>query len=380
MQVFYGFGDASGKQFGATLSQNYKCRAHLAKGTKGQNGFRFCIGLWLAEEEEESSNYKELKNLVDMVEEEAKAGRLKNWEFFLFTDNSTAESCFYRGSSKSRHLHALVLALRLLEMTHGMVIHLIHLSGKRMIAQGTDGCSRGSLMEGVMARQNMLSFIDLAHMAIERHPPLLDWVRSWTERPELEPLTPEGWFEEGHGITGGTLDRHIMWIPKHGDKNGMFLWASPPPVADAAMEELLKACHKCTDSFHVVLIPRLMTLQWRRLFNKACDFTFVVSPGASFWPTDMYEPLWVGILLPFSIHRPWSFKRAPLLVEMGGDLREMLAEGKGNGGDILQKLLKLPGLMASMPEHMACRVLHLPGRIPAVPNGSHRGLARQSVA
>ncbi len=151
VQVFYGFGDASDKQFGATLSQNYNCRARLAKGTKGQNGMRFRIGLWLAEEEEESSNYKELKNLVDMVDEEAKAGRLRNCEFFLFTDNSTAESCFYRGSSKSRHLHALVLVLRALEMTHGMVIHVIHVSGKRMIAQGTDGCSRGSLMEGVMA-------------------------------------------------------------------------------------------------------------------------------------------------------------------------------------------------------------------------------------
>jgi hypothetical protein len=28
---------------------------------------------------------------------------------------------------------------------------MIHISGKRMIAQGTDGCSRGVLMEGVMA-------------------------------------------------------------------------------------------------------------------------------------------------------------------------------------------------------------------------------------
>jgi hypothetical protein len=26
VQVFYGFGDASGKQFGATLSKNYNCR------------------------------------------------------------------------------------------------------------------------------------------------------------------------------------------------------------------------------------------------------------------------------------------------------------------------------------------------------------------
>ncbi len=123
-----------------------------------------------------------------------------------------------------------------------------------------------------------------------------------------------------------------------------------------------------------------MTPWWQQLFNKACDFTFVVSPGASFWPTDMYEPLWVGILLPFSIHRPWSFKRAPLLVEMGGDLREMLAEGKGNGGDILQKLLKLPKIVAPLLERMACGMIHNPGKPDKVPDSSNRGQAGKPLA
>ena len=114
------------------------------------------------EEEEESSNYKELKNLVDTVEGEATEGRLCDCGFFLFTDNSTAKSYFYRGNSKSWNLHALVLKLRTLEMTYRMTIHIVHISGKRMIAQGRDGCSRGSLMEGVIAGADMLSFVDLA--------------------------------------------------------------------------------------------------------------------------------------------------------------------------------------------------------------------------
>ncbi len=80
----------------------------------------------------------------------------------------------------------------------------------------------------------------------------------------------------------------------------------------------------------------------------------------------MYEPLWVGILLPFSIHRPWCFKRAPLLAEMGRDLHKVLAEGEIDGEDILQKLLKLLVLMASMSEHMACGVLHV-SELPTFP-------------
>jgi hypothetical protein len=52
------------------------------------------VGLWSAEEKEESSNYKELRNLVDTVSEEERAGRMRDCELFLFTNNSTAEGCF----------------------------------------------------------------------------------------------------------------------------------------------------------------------------------------------------------------------------------------------------------------------------------------------
>ncbi len=173
---------------------------------------------------------------MDTVLEEAGAGRLRDCKFFLFTDNSTVECCFYHGNSKSRHLHTLVLLLRMLEMTYEMTIHVIHISGKRMIAQGTDGCLCSSLMEGVMAGADMLMFVNLSRGGVNCHPPLLNWVRSWTGRPKFEVLTPEGWFKEGHGITGGVLDGHNVWIPSHCKRDQMFLWPPPPAVADAALE------------------------------------------------------------------------------------------------------------------------------------------------
>jgi hypothetical protein len=88
------------------------------------------VGLWSLEEEEESSNYKELRNLVDAIREEARAWQLGDCELFMFMDNLTAEECFYQGNSKSVHLHALVLELQTLEMTYGMTLHIIHISGK----------------------------------------------------------------------------------------------------------------------------------------------------------------------------------------------------------------------------------------------------------
>ncbi len=209
-------------------------------------------------EEEESSNYKELSNLVWTVTAEAKAGRLRDCEFFLFTDNSTTEGCFYHGSLKSPLLHKLALRLQTLEMSYGMTIHVVQISGKRMIAQGTDGCSRGSLMEGLMAGTDMLTSVHLGKGGIDQHPPLLEWVCAWLGRSGLKALTPGGWFEEGHGITGGMLDRRKVWIPTHCKKDQIFLWAPPPAVPDAALEELLKSRHKRLDLLHVVLIPRLI--------------------------------------------------------------------------------------------------------------------------
>ena len=377
VQVFYGFGDAAGKGFGATIAGNFNCSKKLSQPHTRQ-GLNYRLGVWNAQEEMESSNWKEFSNLVDATEEEAAAGRLQNCEFFLFTDNSTAESCFYRGSSKSDKLHRLVVRLRRLEMDHGLLIHLIHVSGKRMIAQGTDGCSRGFLMEGVMAGENMLDFVDLGKSAIDRHPLLLKWLQSWTT-PDLKPLKPEGWFVEGHGITGGKPDSHKVWIPTHEPSGCTHCWAPPPAAADAALEELAKARHKRTDTYHVIVIPRLMAPRWRRLFNKTCDFSFVVSPGVSFWPDNMFEPLWVGIVLPFTQHRPWCFKRAPILVEMGRDLRRMLHESEEESRNLLRKLWSLPKRVAPVSQRVACGMLHVPWKGQVSPKDRVRR-SRKSVA
>ncbi len=45
------------------------------------------FGIWPSDVENDSSNYCELRNLVEAVEEEAKVGYLANLEFWLFTDN-----------------------------------------------------------------------------------------------------------------------------------------------------------------------------------------------------------------------------------------------------------------------------------------------------
>jgi hypothetical protein len=104
----------------------------------------------------------ELKNLVDTVFDKAGVGRLRNSKFFFVHGQLHCGGLFLPQELKVLSPDALVLLLRMLEMMYGMTIHVIHISRKRMIAQGTDGCSSGSLMEGVMAGADMLTFVDLS--------------------------------------------------------------------------------------------------------------------------------------------------------------------------------------------------------------------------
>lgn len=347
VSAVYGFVDASGKGFCGTMGYH--------------DHINYRIGVWGRDEESESSNYKELCNLVETCEEEALAGRLFNAEFFLFTDNSTAEACFYKGSSTSKLLHELVLRLRKLEMDYNLTIHVVHVAGERMIAQGTDGGSRGSLLEGVLSGKPMLEFVDLAKTAIERHEPLLDWIRSWTDIQSLSPMTPEEWFVEAHGICGGKINADGIWMPVHEKKNQAHLWCPPPAVADAALEEVLKARHKRSDTYHIILIPRLMTPRWRRLYRKVVDFSCEIPAGSPHWPSNMFEPLWLGIVLPFSTHRPWQLKRAPLILEMEREMRQVLRAGGVDGGwHILRKLWTLNSRLSKVSADVARQVLRMP--------------------
>jgi hypothetical protein len=160
--VQYGFGDASGSGFGSTF--------------KIQQAVLYRHGIWGSDSDGKLSNWRELTNLVEALELEARESRLKGCEVFMFTDNSTVEAAFFRGTSSSERLFLLVLRLRKLEVNHQCLIHVIHVAGTRMIGQGSDGLSRGNLTEGVMTGQSMLSYVPLGKTALERAPALEPWI------------------------------------------------------------------------------------------------------------------------------------------------------------------------------------------------------------
>ena len=78
IHVFYGFVDASCKQFGQMQYHHYNFLSQLSDEYERPNRLRYRLGIWNADEQKESSNYKELHNLVEATEVDAAIGWLNN--------------------------------------------------------------------------------------------------------------------------------------------------------------------------------------------------------------------------------------------------------------------------------------------------------------
>lgn len=337
----YGFIDATGAGFGSLVERpgNRQRPGDRAFDGMGPNNAKVRVryGLWGKDMKGSSSNLRELRNLVETVEDEVKNGAMRDTELFIFTDNCLAESAFYNGTSSSKLLFELVLRLRLLEMEGGLRLHVVHVAGTRMQAQGTDGLSRGSLMEGIMAGHTMMEFVLLAETALERLADVLPWLESWWKGARV--LTPAQWFWEGHGIVGGHRNEEGIWVPETVERRS-YVWALPPTVAGVAVEELIKARHKRPFSSHVFVCSRLFTHAWQKRLFKTADIVLTIPPGAPFWLKEMFEPLILAICLPLSTRRPWGMRQSCSLLAMEGQLHAVWKGESGIAGAILHKFLK----------------------------------------
>ena len=218
-------------------------------------------------------------------------------ELFMFTDNFVMERAYFRGTSKSKRLFDLVLKLHKLEMSGELHIHLIWVAGTRMIAQGTDGISRGDLSNGVMGGKSMLNYVPLDEGVKARAPSLFAWVTeacwgAWTA------LEPKQWYHEVHL------------------SEGSFIWSPPPAIADVALEQLCEARHTHPQSSHIFLCPALMTSRWRKRLSKVADAMFTIPVGSTLWPQNMHEPIIVALICPLLASSPWQVRDTRLVAEL----------------------------------------------------------------
>jgi hypothetical protein len=332
--VIYGFGVASGNGngFGSSLSIG--------------DTIHYQSSQWMEEWGAESSNFRELNNLINALESAQNDGLLENTELFMFTDNSTTKSAVFKGTSASRILFELVLRLQNLQMHGQMILHVIHISGRRMIAQGMDGLSRGNLHEGVFKGGSFLEHSPSHLNAVERQGQgLVNWVESWlSSLGPIKWLSPKDWFLSGH-------------------TRPLCVWFLAPGAAKTALEQLGKATHKRGENTHLVIIPRLLTTMWRITLNKICYLTFTLPMGNDVWSNSQFDPLVFGLSLPLIRHPPWKLKRLNLVVDVERMLLEVPLPACGWGRNILRKFL------LSLRMKMGLRLSTLKKRIDSFKEG-----------
>jgi len=184
-------------------------------------------------------------------------------------------------------------------MDSDIILHVTHVSGKRMIMSGVDGLSRADKSTGIMQGTHVLNFVPLHLSATDRSAAMASWLdRSFIHSPlSFKLLTPSDWFTTGH-------------------QPGHFIWCPPPAAAEVVVEQLAKACHKRPQSMHLVLVPKLMTGRWRRRLTRACDGYFVIPIGTDLWQLNQCEGLLMFVCFPFLSHSPRFTERDALLAKL----------------------------------------------------------------
>ena len=157
---------------------------------------------------------------MEMVEEEVEAGRMEGAELFFLTNNAMAEDVYYRGKSSDKDIFDLMLLLVYLELRGCFRLHIIWVAGKKQTSTGIYGFTRGCLTYRIALSGSILDFVLLNETDFERYVSLLTWVWTWIGANNIEPLTPEVWFEEGRGSKGVKNNYYGIWMPYH--YNGMF--------------------------------------------------------------------------------------------------------------------------------------------------------------
>ena len=332
--VAYGGGDASGEGFGGQI---------LPIGMKPL----LRRGFWCPSDSNESSNWRELRNLIDTIRTEARAGRLVGYEVWMATDNSTAANAYHRGTSSSKKLHQMVTELRLLTVEGNFILRMYHIAGTRMIESGIDGLSRGELHVSSLGRA-LKTLLPLDQSPLERSPNLRDWLTDWLG-PDYNIADPSDWFHAAHQAGSYELSSTTeTWV-----------WNLPPAAALHALEELGIARLKRHNLLKgVVLIPNLLAPEWMRRFTRIVDVHFIIPAGAiPEWPSSMHESLTIGIYLPLFRYCPWDWKRVPFLVPLGIALSSMHKSLDVEGRDILRKFWRACPGVATMPQRLVSDLL-----------------------
>ncbi|MGH7974467.1 MAG: hypothetical protein ACREBR_02980 [bacterium] len=113
----------------------------ISSSTGSATNLEMWMGTWNTHVHSQSSNWRELRTLLGALERERHhvPSRVAGRRFFYFTDNQVTYDLIRRTSSRSPGLQTLLLDIKGLELELDCALEVIHVPGRAMIRQGTDG-------------------------------------------------------------------------------------------------------------------------------------------------------------------------------------------------------------------------------------------------
>ena len=211
------------------------------------------MGVWGPVVHRFSSNWRELRTLVASL---SRLSSVQGHQLFYFTDNMVVYDIVRKGSSSSPELHRLVQELKILELQLDCRLEVVHVPGRTMIVQGTDGQSRGLWISPLTSRHPNITG------ALFRAAPPSDELRAWVVQLVGSPFAPVHYTWETD-----TSPWCLRSMRHHHT-----IWSLSPTIA---RQGLLAAVHAWVespwDSSHIFIVPRLMQRDFGRV-NKNIIF------------------------------------------------------------------------------------------------------------
>ena len=128
------------------------------------------------------------------IEHSVASGELQDIELLVFTNTMVFESVYNKGTLRIILLFEIVLWLHHVQMKEALILHVIYISGTRMIEAGIYGLSRENNLEGIMIGVNPLKPALVDEGAVEKPPGLEGWLR-YLWRENINKMWQSHWFK-----------------------------------------------------------------------------------------------------------------------------------------------------------------------------------------
>ena len=211
-----------------------------------------------------SSNHKELSTLRLTLENilSVAPDSVCNTTLFYFTDNSCTYWICNNGSSRHDALHNELLIIRALELQLRCYLSVVHIPGKVMIQEGTDGLSRGvwvSPLHNFLPRDLILQQVFaplhpdpvLVRFYITQH--ITEYHRF--TNTSLPPLLSNWSIVDWHSVW------HTLPVLRH-----FSVWFPPPEIARQVISYCLyRYVESPLDTAALFFVPRVLPAFWQNL-------------------------------------------------------------------------------------------------------------------